>query len=171
MKDNTSVAVLLLGSNLGDRLYYITQAGALISNRCGIIIKTSSLYETSPWGYVNQPFFVNQVMVIETKFSAENLLKELKKIESELGRGPSEKWKERNIDIDILFYNSEVIEQQGLVIPHPMIQLRRFTLVPLQEIMPDFVHPVLHETINRLVEKCNDTGTVTLKQLVKSENA
>lgn len=171
MKDRNQIAVLLLGSNKADRTFNLTRTIHKISIGCGTIIKCSSVYETSPWGYSDQPFFFNQCLVIETVLSPQILLKSLKNIEVELGRTPSKKWHERIIDIDILFYDSQVISEPGLIVPHPMIPLRKFTLTPLNEVIPDFIHPVLNKTMNQLLENCIDDGVVNGIQNEKTENA
>ena len=170
MINRISDAVLLLGSNSGDRIYYLSQAIRMINEKCGTTVSCSSLYETSPWGYLSQPDFLNQCLVTETFLSPEILLTEIKKIETSLGRIVSEKWKERIIDIDILFFNHDIISKTELIIPHPMIAQRKFTLVPLHEIIPQYVHPVLKKNMEQLLNECADEGKVNLLQLEKTGN-
>lgn len=152
--------VLLSGSNSGNRVHYINEAMRRTEALIGKIILKSSLYETSPWGFTEQPHFLNQVAVIETSLKPLKVLQTLKKIEKELGRTITEKWKQRIIDIDILFYDDIIFESDELTIPHPMLHKRKFTLVPLIEIMPDFIHPVFKKKITELIINCEDTGEV-----------
>ena len=151
------IIYLLLGGNIGDRIATLQQAQALINVHIGNILKPSELYETAAWGVENQPNFINQVISVETTRSPEEVLKQIHFIEKALGRTRHQKWHARTIDIDILFYNREIINTKDLTIPHPFIQERRFTLVPLQEIAPDFIHPTLNVTITELLEDCNDS--------------
>jgi 2-amino-4-hydroxy-6-hydroxymethyldihydropteridine diphosphokinase len=147
---------LLLGSNLGDRLDTLVKAQKYLSEH-GEILSISSVYETKPWGKSNQPNFLNQVLLIETNMSAEELLKKILGIEILLGRVREQKWAERTIDIDILYFNNEIIVTESLKIPHPEIHNRKFTLVPLNEISPDFLHPVFNLSTRQMLERCNDT--------------
>ena len=158
---------LLLGSNLGDRSDYLEKARLQIGLQAGKLLIFSSIYETAAWGDIPQRPFLNQVVCIETFLAPEQLLKITQAIESSLGRVRSEKWAARTLDIDILFYGSEIIETPDLVIPHPAIQQRRFTLVPLIEVAPGFVHPVLNKTSEVLLSECNDTLAVNVFKLIK----
>jgi 2-amino-4-hydroxy-6-hydroxymethyldihydropteridine diphosphokinase len=151
---------ILLGSNLGDREQHLSKAREKIQKAGCTITLTSSIYQTSPWGKTNQPDFLNQVICITTKFNALELLGILLQIETALGRIRSEKWGERTIDLDILFYDNQVIAREDLTIPHPGISSRRFTLVPLCEISAEFIHPVLQENLKTLLEKCPDLSLV-----------
>jgi 2-amino-4-hydroxy-6-hydroxymethyldihydropteridine diphosphokinase len=160
MNAEKSKAVLLLGSNSGDRVHYINKALSCIEKFIGNIVLKSSLYESSPWGFAEQPDFLNRVVVIMTSLQPSELLNTLKKTETELGRITAEKWKQRIIDIDILFYDEIIFESAELTIPHPMLPKRKFTLVPLVEIMPGFIHPVFKKTISELIISCEDTGEV-----------
>ena len=139
-----------LGSNVGDRLSFLTQAISRLANE-GIVSKISSVYETPPWGNEDQPVFLNACVQFQTKLEPESLLNKLKQIENELGRKGRERWGPREIDIDILFYGSEQINSQRLTIPHPLLHERAFVLVSLAEIAPDFVHPVLKKDIKELL--------------------
>ncbi|MFC2123407.1 2-amino-4-hydroxy-6-hydroxymethyldihydropteridine diphosphokinase [Bacteroidota bacterium] len=147
---------LLLGTNLGDRFANLEQARELIIREVGEIINVSSVYETAPWGIKDQPFFLNQVIKIKTNLPAGDLLDVLLSIERKLGRERSRKWDSRLIDIDILFYDDSVIESDLLILPHPEIQNRRFTLVPLNEIAGNEIHPILNKTIGNLLEETPD---------------
>lgn len=147
-----AIVYLSLGSNLGDRIGYIQQAAGLISALDGItLVRTSSFYETEPWGMNSKNWFVNAVLEIKTSFSPAKLLQELQKIEFQLGRVKvDDGYSDRTVDIDILFYNKEIINEENLVIPHKYLHLRAFVLVPLLELIPNFEHPLLHKTITEI---------------------
>ncbi|MBS1526004.1 MAG: 2-amino-4-hydroxy-6-hydroxymethyldihydropteridine diphosphokinase [Bacteroidetes bacterium] len=147
---------LLLGGNLGDRHAYLRQAAKFIENEVGAIVKQSSFYETQAWGKTDEPDYLNQVIQVSTALAPELLLEKILDIERLMGRKRDEKWGSRIIDIDILFYGSDIISAPGLTIPHPELHKRRFTLEPLSEIAPDFEHPVLHKTIVQLKSELND---------------
>lgn len=147
---------LLLGTNLGNKKENLEKALQLIDSRAGTVVSRSSFYETAAWGYKDQPSFFNMVAEISTHLSPQLLLTEINAIEKEMGRIRYEKWKERTIDIDILYYNGIILDMPELIIPHPGIPLRRFTLVPLVETAPDFIHPSLHMTQKELLEVCPD---------------
>jgi 2-amino-4-hydroxy-6-hydroxymethyldihydropteridine diphosphokinase len=153
---------LLLGSNEGDREANLAQARQAIKASVGTIVKSSSLYKTAAWGVTEQPEFYNQVIQVTTVLDPAPLLTTILYIEESLGRVRIQKWGPRIIDIDILFYNTTIIESDNLTIPHVGIPHRRFTLVPLHEIAPDFLHPVLKKSIRRLLRECTDTLSVTL---------
>ena len=148
---------LLTGGNIGNRLEYLSKAKEKISKKCGSILQESAIYETAAWGMKNQGAFLNQVLKIETSFTPVQLLKTILQIEEDLGRRREIKYGPRTIDIDILFFNDQVIDQQGLKIPHPQIQNRRFVLVPLNEIAPAKVHPVFQKNSSQLLTECSDT--------------
>jgi 2-amino-4-hydroxy-6-hydroxymethyldihydropteridine diphosphokinase len=148
---------LLLGSNLGDRQLLLQTAIANIAERVGPVLKKSALYETQSWGKTGQPDYLNQVVFLKTELSANNVLNEILGIEAGMGRKRYEKWGSRLIDIDILFYNNEIIKQNGLEIPHPELHNRRFTLEPLAEIASDLVHPLLNKTISELKKDLTDS--------------
>ena len=153
---------LLLGSNEGEREENIQNACRLIELRCGSIIKRSALYETEAWGLKEQHSFLNQAVQITTTLTPVALLTLLKTIEKEMGRVETVKWGPRIIDIDILLYGNEIIELPELSIPHPFMQDRRFTLVPLNELAPLLVHPVLKKSIVKLLKACTDESKVVL---------
>lgn len=147
---------LLLGGNLGDRVEVLKNAKKLIDKEIGGILKGSNLYETAPWGKEDQNAFLNQVLLVATTCSPEEILSKIQYIENELGRVRFEKWGERLIDIDILFIEDEIITRHDLKVPHPYIQERRFTLVPLAEISPEFIHPIFNKSVQALLMECTD---------------
>ncbi len=147
---------LILGGNLGDRLSNLATAIDLINLHIGKVIEKSSVYETQAWGNTNQPDFLNQALIAETCLTPLKVLEEIHKIEDLLGRERKKHWGERTMDIDILFYDHEIINLKNLVIPHPYIAERRFVLTPLLEIIPNFIHPVQKKTIKTLYSGCKD---------------
>ena len=153
---------LLLGANLGEREATLKHAVQLISERIESVTSQSKLYETAPWGVIDQPVFINQVIQIQTELSPKKVLEQTLKIEKQLGRERRLRWGARVIDIDILYYADFILEDSDLHLPHPRLHERRFTLVPLVEIAPDFVHPVLKKTNRELLEKCTDEGIVNV---------
>lgn len=155
-------AFISLGGNIGDRLENLKKAASYLSENAGSIIKSSTVYETASWGKTDQPNFLNQVLLLETEYTSADLIKIILDIEEMMGRKRSFKNASRVIDIDILFYNKQIIDQTSLKIPHPEIQNRRFVLIPLNEIAADFVHPVLNEKITALLYSCKDTLAVNL---------
>ena len=143
------IVYLALGTNLGDRSTNLRAAFKAMSPEIKVIVE-SKVYETPPWGYEDQPAFLNMAVKGETVLKPESLLKRLKQLEVQLGREQSFRWGPRLIDIDILFYDDLILESESLTIPHPRLHERAFVLVPLADIAPDFVHPVLKETIKEL---------------------
>lgn len=141
---------LLLGSNLGDRELFLKQAIDQTETEIGIVLQKSSVYETQSWGKTDAPDYLNQVIFLKTALSPLKVLEKALYIENKLGRHRDEKWGSRIIDIDVLFYDQQIINEPGLIIPHPELQKRRFTLEPLAEIAPDWVHPVLKKNILQL---------------------
>ena len=157
--------ILLLGSNLGNVLQNLNSAKQGIAESIGLISKESSIYRTAPWGVTNQPEFLNQVVAVMTSLYPSDLLAATRLIEQNMGRKRKGKWEARVIDLDILFYQEEVINEKNLILPHPGIPHRRFTLEPLAEIAPDFVHPVLKKKISELLSECDDPSPVTRTDL------
>ena len=150
-----------LGANKGDRLKFLTDAVNELEKNPDIkVIKSSSIYETEPWGNKTLSKFLNSVIEIETELKSLELLQELKQVEKEVGRSGNEKWTDREIDIDILFYGSNIVHNPALDIPHSEVQNRRFVLVPLKEIAPEFIHPVLNKSIMELLEITGDDSGV-----------
>jgi 2-amino-4-hydroxy-6-hydroxymethyldihydropteridine diphosphokinase len=152
---------LSLGSNLGNRKGYIEKAEKLLLSETGNIKSKSALFETEPWGFHHPANFYNRVLLLETRLTPEELLSQCLSVERQLGRERHKnKYEARTIDIDILFYGDEIINREGLKIPHPNLHLRRFILLPFCEIAPERVHPILHKTMERILEECRDNGKV-----------
>lgn len=149
-------AYILLGSNMGRRKSFLQKASKHIRKRVGIITRSSSIYQTAAWGKTNQPEFLNQVLEVNTESTASACLHLLLKIESEMGRVRSEKNAPRTIDLDILYFDGIILNTPSLTIPHPFISERRFVLTPLQEISPDYLHPVYQKSNTALLEQCSD---------------
>jgi 2-amino-4-hydroxy-6-hydroxymethyldihydropteridine diphosphokinase len=147
---------LIIGGNLGNRIQCLKQGREAIEQQIGRILQSSSIYETAAWGQTDAPPYLNQVLWVDTSLSPEKLLQTALDIESSAGRTRLKKWDSRTLDIDILFYHNQIIEQPGLKIPHPCMQTRRFVLTPLAEIAPHLVHPVLGVDIETLLQQCED---------------
>ena len=160
-----TIVYLCLGSNSGDRLKLIEQAVGFLNLAQDIkLIRTSALYETEPWGVKNQNWFLNMAVEIKTSLSPQDLLVKLQNIERTLGRNREKeiRWGERPIDIDIIFYDNLVLEYDVLTIPHKFMHKRAFVLVPLLELIPDFVHPVFNITISQLYDNLEEVEEVYL---------
>ncbi|KPL12394.1 MAG: hypothetical protein AMS26_18055 [Bacteroides sp. SM23_62] len=154
--------VLLLGSNLGNRSGNLHQACLLIERSIGPIESVSSIYETAPWGYDSQNGFLNQCLTVWSGMDPDRILEQIHLIEAKIGRrGRSPDYSDRLIDIDILLYGDMVLSRPDLHIPHQKLQDRRFSLVPLAEILPDFEHPVFKKKISTLLAECLDKLPVT----------
>ncbi len=149
-------AYLLLGSNMGNSQKQLNNAIVNIEKKIGKVLRRSGLYKTAAWGKTDQPDFLNQVVIVETCLNAAQTMQTILSIEAAMGRIRTEKNAPRIIDIDILFFNKEIIREKNLVVPHPAIQLRRFVLVPLNELSPNFIHPVLKKTNHQLLLNCAD---------------
>ncbi len=153
------ICYLLLGSNSGNRLSYLLHAAKAVDMIAGPVLRYSSVYETAPWGFDDNKAFLNQVLEIRTELQAGELLEKILDAETRLGRLRDDEAKgyaSRTIDIDLLFYGQHIIDQPGLTIPHPRLHLRRFTLVPLAEIAPNMLHPLLKKSIAELESICPD---------------
>lgn len=148
-------AYISIGSNLGDRVANCMLAVSMLSSFARVTA-ASSAYETEPVGPKDQPDFINCAACIETDMPPENLLAELRSIEDSLGRIRRERWRERSIDLDIVFYDGLVMNTDELTIPHPRAHLRRFVLEPLAEISPGLVHPILGATVSELLHSLGD---------------
>ncbi|MFD1771082.1 2-amino-4-hydroxy-6-hydroxymethyldihydropteridine diphosphokinase [Sphingobacterium suaedae] len=153
---------LLLGANLGNPVKQLAKAAGEIVLRVGKIEIHSAIYRSEAWGVTDQPMFLNQVLMVSTKLDAIDVLDSIQKIEHDLGRVRLTKWGARVIDIDILYFNEENINHERLIVPHPYLPDRKFALVPLQEIAPNFVHPGLGRTNTDLLESCEDPLAVSL---------
>ena len=147
---------LLTGGNLEDRMQNLQKAESLLEECVGQILKKSSVYETAAWGNTAQPSFLNQVIEISTLLPAEKVLSTILEIEQKLGRIRLEKMGPRMIDIDILYFNHSIFFSTNLIIPHPQLHNRQFVLVPLAEIAPEFVHPILQKNSQQLLQACDD---------------
>ena len=155
------------GTNLGDRKKNLDRAIISLDSRPDLtILRTSGIYETEPWGMTDQPNFLNMVAEIATSISLGELLERVKKLEQDMGREAGPRFGPRLIDVDILMLEDQVVNQPDLQIPHASLHLRAFVLVPLTELAPDLVHPVLGETIAQLASRVN--GLDGVKPLVKS---
>ena len=159
-----------LGSNKGERISYIEKAIEEISRLPATNITViSGIYETEPWGNIEQEDYLNAVIGIQTELNAEDLLKELKSIEKFIGRKENKKWSEREIDIDLLFYGNEIIDKDHMKVPHRQIENRRFVLVPMNEIAPGFMHPVFKKNISQMLEDTTDKLKVYKYKLSSTE--
>lgn len=154
-------AYLHTGSNIGDRAMHLQGAVERIETAAGALVALSALYVTEPWGNTRQPEFLNQALCIQTALQPEALMRVLLDIETSMGRRRTEKWGERIIDLDIIFYDDRVIDTEGLHIPHRQAHLRNFVLAPLCEIAPDLVHPVLKKTVRQLWQESPDVLQAT----------
>lgn len=152
---------LITGGNIGNRKKNLETAAELIKKHVGKIIKSSKIYETDAWGITDQPTFYNQVLIIESKYSAREVMRKILKIEEKMGRIRSIKNAARIIDIDILFFNDEVINESNLIIPHTEISNRRFVLIPLNELVPEMIHPVFKKSIHELLSTTKDELNAT----------
>lgn len=156
----SSRVFVLLGSNVGDSRNYLLQAKKAIEQSVGKIFLESSLYRTAPWGNTDQQDFYNQVLAVETNATPQQCLARLLQIEQDMGRVRHEKWAPRTIDIDMLFFDALVLNEPDLVVPHPLLHERRFTLEPLCEIAPELIHPVWRKSVRELLALCEDPGSV-----------
>ena len=149
-------AYLLLGSNMGNSQEQLQTAIKFINTAIGEVTRQSALYRTAAWGNTNQPDFLNQVIIAKTELNAAETLQQILSIEKTMGRIRTIKNAPRMIDIDILFFNNEIISEKQLTVPHPEIANRRFVLVPLNELSKNLVHPLLNKTIHQLLQECTD---------------
>lgn len=147
---------LLLGSNLGDRKEYLQQAIMHISYDISPDVRISSVYETESWGKTDEPDYLNMVVEVKTSLAAQVVLERILNIEKVMGRVREEKWGSRTIDIDILYYNADIIDEPGLHVPHPQLHKRKFTLEPLVELAPDFMHPIFKKSNLQLKNELQD---------------
>ena len=155
-----NIVFLQLGSNLGNRKLLLKDATKAIVHRVGDVLESSKVYESAPWRVEGQENYLNQILKVGTKSSAEEVLSIVLDIEKQLGRIRIEKWGERLIDIDIIFYNDSIIETPELCVPHKYLHDRMFVLAPLHSIVPEMVHPKYKKTIEELLKICKDTELV-----------
>jgi len=161
----------VVGGNLGDRERYLERTKSLISDRIGYTLKKSSVYESEPWGFEHQQNFLNQVLLVDTQLSPAAILLEISFIEGVLGRERSATgFIPRTADIDILFYDQQVILSPSLIIPHRFLHKRLFVMTALEEIAPDFIHPLFSLSIRELFASCDDTTKVWRYQPVAVAN-
>ncbi|MEI6049932.1 MAG: 2-amino-4-hydroxy-6-hydroxymethyldihydropteridine diphosphokinase [Bacteroidota bacterium] len=155
------IVFLGIGTNLNNRENNLKEAVARIEEFIGKVVLSSSVYETEPWGFHSEDEFLNMVVKVETKLTSSGLLGRILMIESLLGRARGEKqYSSRVIDIDILLYENMVIDEISLKIPHPFMHERKFVLIPLCELAPEIVHPVLNKSIESLLKSCKDKSLV-----------
>lgn len=155
--------LILFGSNMGDKNKIYAQAYLLINNRCGKIVAQSSAYESEPWGFEAKEWFLNRLIVVETELEPEAMMRQLLDIEAELGRVRHPEtggYTSRTADLDILYYGSRIVLTDSLTIPHPRLHQRRFALLPLCEVVPEFVHPAFNMTQTELLKRCFDFSEV-----------
>lgn len=164
---------LLLGGNIGDKQRLFTEARKNLNSYVGEIQLQSAVYETEPWGFESPDLFWNQAIEIQTSLTPEEVLAQTQQIEKQLGRIRKEdQYCSRIIDIDILFFGNEVINQENLIIPHPRIQERKFALLPLDEIAPELIHPVFQKRIRQLLSECCDPlKVVKVSDLPENHNS
>ena len=154
---------ILFGSNMGDKNKIYAQACLLINNRCGRIVAQSSAYESEPWGFEAKEWFLNRLLVVDTVLEPEAMMRQLLDIEAELGRVRHPEaggYTSRTADLDILYYGSRIVLTDSLTIPHPRLHQRRFALLPLCEVAPEFVHPAFNMTQTELLKRCFDFSEV-----------
>jgi 2-amino-4-hydroxy-6-hydroxymethyldihydropteridine diphosphokinase len=154
---------LLIGGNMGDRMANLINANKHIEQEIGNIKLKSSIYETAAWGQTNQPDFLNQALLVHTRLEAAELMSKLLSIENLMGRIRTIKLGPRTIDLDIIYFNNDVISTSLITIPHPKLAERKFVLAPLFEIAPDYLHPILNKTNASMLKECGDPLAVYKK--------
>jgi 2-amino-4-hydroxy-6-hydroxymethyldihydropteridine diphosphokinase len=159
---------LIIGGNIGNRIVNLEQCRFELEKSVGKLLATSSIYETAAWGKEDEMPYLNQVLEIETQMNPAALMQTCIDIELRLGRTRNQKWEARVIDIDILFYHQEIIELPNLSIPHPHLHKRKFVLIPMHELAPDFIHPIFHRNIHDLLTDCEDPLEVRVFEEHKS---
>jgi len=152
----STITYLSLGGNLGNTIEIFQNSMEILTKKVGKITQLSSLYQTAAWGPIPQNDFINQVIEVETKLSAPELMDILLEIELQQGRVRQERWGPRTLDLDIIFFGEQLISRENLEIPHPRMTDRKFVLVPMTEINPSFVHPKIQKTMEKLLLECKD---------------
>ncbi len=163
---------ILFGSNMGDKDALFAQACLLINNRCGRVVQVSAAYESEPWGFEAEEWFLNRIIVVETEKGPEEMLQLLLDIERELGRirhPEIQGYTSRTADLDLLYFGQRVINTDTLTVPHPRLHLRRFALVPMCEVAPEWVHPVFGLTQQELLQQCPDKCVVREMEMKNDE--
>lgn len=151
----------LIGGNLGDREQILDQSINLMQDKIGSLVQLSPIYETEPWGFEHEQNFLNQVVVLESDFAPLLVLDLCQDIEKKMGRvRKKNRYSERTIDIDILFYEDQIINSERLEIPHPRMKERKFALCPLKDVAEDFIHPVFQKSIAELFDECKDDSEI-----------
>jgi len=150
------ITYLSLGGNLGNTIEIFQNSIDFLTKKVGKITQLSSLYQTAAWGPIPQNDFINQVIEVETYLSAQELMDALLEIELQMGRIRNERWGPRTLDLDIIFFDDQIISTENLEIPHPRMTERKFVLVPMTEINPSFVHPKIQKTMEQLLLECED---------------
>jgi 2-amino-4-hydroxy-6-hydroxymethyldihydropteridine diphosphokinase len=161
---------LIIGGNLGDRVARLAQARTLLAEKAGEIVNVSAIYETEPWGYTEQPLFLNQAIEMHSSKTPLIFLETIKDIEKEVGRTKAEKWHARTMDIDILLCGDEIVKQDRLEVPHPLLHERNFVLIPLMEIAADLIHPILKKSIEDIYTESRDKAEVYIFNQDEQEN-
>lgn len=155
-----SIVLLSLGSNLGDRVKNIYDGIQKVADKVGKVISYSPLYESKPWGVVSPNDYINACILVETQTSPEEVMTILHDIEKEMGRVRSTKYNDRTLDIDLLLFDQLIIDTEELKIPHPRMHERLFVLVPANQIVPMFIHPLFQKSIQELLLECTDESNV-----------
>ena len=153
-------AYILLGTNMGNKMAHMQMAIEQMNMQNISLLQQSSIYKTAAWGNTDQDDFYNQVIEVSTELSAEILLQTLLDIETKMGRTRNQKWEARIIDLDILYFNNEIIDTENLKVPHPYLHVRNFTLIPLTEIAANYIHPIFNKTNAELLANCSDGSEV-----------
>jgi 2-amino-4-hydroxy-6-hydroxymethyldihydropteridine diphosphokinase len=166
---NKNDVYLLLGSNLGNRAAVLHEAVQHIELQIAPLSTLSKIYETAPWGVLDQPVFLNQVVHLQTVLHPSDILKCILEIEKGMGRQRQQHWGARLIDIDLLYCGDVVLNMTNLTVPHPQLHHRRFTLVPLVELAPEFVHPVFKKNNQELLSACTDNGEVSVYEMTEGQ--
>jgi 2-amino-4-hydroxy-6-hydroxymethyldihydropteridine diphosphokinase len=151
-----------IGGNLGDREANLEETRMFIEFNFGDIVQASSIYETAPWQMDDAPSFLNQVLLVSTELKPQDVVTEIQELAIFYGKAPSsrEHYQNREMDVDLLFYDDLIMEEEALTIPHPRLHLRKFVLIPLHEIAPDLVHPIFKESVSALLQRCTDESLV-----------
>jgi 2-amino-4-hydroxy-6-hydroxymethyldihydropteridine diphosphokinase len=152
----STITYLSLGGNLGNTIEIFLNSREILTKKVGKITQISSLYKTAAWGPIPQNDFINQVIEVETKLSAPELMDILLEIELQQGRIRQERWGPRTLDLDIIFFGEQLISTENLVIPHPRMEDRKFVLIPMVEINPNLIHPISRKSIRQILLECKD---------------